>query len=163
MRKSKMRTRTPGLPKTSTLPVQVRKLDRLVGTWNVTLRWSEATHELVGGRKEVAFPLEICWLETGPWVYYEFGPAHWLIGGDGESKEFSVLYTDGRPAPRLYGMTLHGNVWKIWRDAPGFRQRFEGRLARNDRRIVAHWDKCEDGNSWTLDFNLVFNRVGSSK
>jgi hypothetical protein len=161
-RKVKATKRPSRLSDTSTLPIQVRQLGRLVGSWEVTISWSEATHKLVGGPREVELPVEIKWVDIGPWIYYRFGPARWLIGGDEDSKEFAVLYTDDRPAPREYRMTLDGDTWRIWRDTPGFRQRFEGRLTNNDSRIVAHWDKCEDGKSWMLDFNLVFARKKSS-
>jgi hypothetical protein len=147
-------------PDPSSGPLHLRQLRRLVGKWKVALRWSEATHRLAGGPREIELPVEIRWLATGPWLYYEFGPAHWLIGGDEEQKEFAVLYSDDRPVFREYRMTLRGDLWKIWRDAPRFRQRFEGRLENHDRRIVGHWDKREDGGPWALDFELRFERSG---
>ena len=58
----------------------------------------------------------------------------------------------------MYHMSFEKGVWRIWRDAPGFRQRFEGRLQQKGRKIVAHWDKAEGKGPWTLDFDMVFRR-----
>jgi hypothetical protein len=146
------------LPKLAGLPNHIQQLERLVGSWTVNLRWSPSTHKLVGGPREIELPVEFGWLDSTPWLQYRFGPARWLIGGDEADRQFVVLYTDDRPALRVYRMTLERNIWKIWRNAPGFRQRFEGRLLANDRKIVAHWDKAEGTKPWTLDFDLVFRR-----
>jgi hypothetical protein len=151
-------SRSSGRRAESKLPAHIQRLSRLVGSWKVTIRWSVATHQLVGGPREIEFPVEINWLDSGPWLHYRFGAAHWLIGGDEDDPEFVVLYTDDRPAPRLYQMTFERDVWKIWRDAPGFRQRFEGKITEKGRTIVAHWDKAEGNKSWARDFDLVFRR-----
>jgi len=143
------------------LPPYLRPLHRLVGTWNVTLRWSEATHRLVGGPREVDAEAEISWLPSGYILHYRLGPSHWLISRDELAREFTVIYTDDRPVSRVYRMTFERRVWKMWRDAPGLRQRFEGRLRPDGQRIVSHWDKCEDGKHWVRDFDLVFDRADS--
>lgn len=127
-----------------------------MGKWRVTLRWSEATHRLVGGPPEIETESEIAWLGVGDILRYRVGPADWIIGGDEANPELSVLYADDRPVSRVYRMTWDGTVWKIWRDAPGFRQRFEGRLGNRGRSIVGHWDKCEDGKTWVRDFDMAF-------
>ena len=160
MGKGRPPKRKPIAPKLSELPVHLRELGHLVGTWNVKLRWSEATHRLVGGPIEVDMVIKIQWLDASPWIHYWMGPAHWLIGGDEGRQEFVVLYTDGRPSPRVYRMTFNRGLWKIWRDAPGFRQRFEGRLTKNGRRIEARWDKAEGRKGWARDFDLTFVRAG---
>jgi hypothetical protein len=158
MSKLSRRGRASGSAGRSTLPSAIRALERLVGRWNVTIRWSRATHRLVGGPREFVAEVEIAWLDPRGVLRYQLGPSHWFIGGDESSGEFVALYTDDRPVSRVYRMTLNRGLWRVWRDAPGFRQRFEGRLRDHDRRIDAHWDKSEGGKRWARDFDMVFVR-----
>jgi hypothetical protein len=84
------------------------------------------------------------------------GPSHWLIGADENDQKYTVLYTDGRFVSRVYQMSFARGVWRIWRDAPNFRQRFEGKSRENGRRIDAFWDKAEGKKSWVRDFDMTF-------
>jgi hypothetical protein len=140
------------------LPMRMRRLSPLVGAWNVTLRWSEETHRLIGGPREVEARATIRWLRQGAVLHFRMGPSHWFIGGDESSGQYCVLYTDDRPTSRVYRMSFARGVWRIWRDAPGFRQRFEGRVDEGGRRIEAHWDKAEGRRAWVRDFDMTFVR-----
>jgi hypothetical protein len=136
----------------------MRKLLPLVGTWAVSLRWSAATHKLVGGPPEIEAEAEISWLGRRGILHYQFGPSHWLAGSDETNEGYTVLYADARGVTRIYQMSFVRGVWRIWRDAPGFRQRFEGRVRDGGRRIEAFWDKAEDDGSWVRDFDMTFSR-----
>ena len=141
------------------LPHSAKRLARLVGRWDVTIRWSEATHRLVGGPREVEAEADVSWLKEGRFLHYQLGPAHWIMGGDDDSAEYVALYADERPVSRIYRMTLNRGLWRFWRDSPGFRQPFEGRIGGNGRRIVAHWDKAENEERWVRDFDMDFVRA----
>jgi hypothetical protein len=82
-----------------------------------------------------------------------------MIGRDDASRAFSVLYADGRGVSRIYQMSFAQGVWKIWRDAPGFHQRFTGRLSPDRRGIEARWEKSEDGMIWETDFDLTHAKI----
>jgi hypothetical protein len=56
-------------------------------------------------------------------------------------------------------MTFEDRLWRIWRDAVGFKQRFEGRLSLDGRVIEAHWEKSPDGKTWARDFDLTYVKV----
>jgi hypothetical protein len=142
----------------SELSPSMARLLPLVGAWNVTIRWSEEAHKLAGGPPEVTTKADISWLDSGGVLHYRIGPSHWLIGQDGPDDDYIVLYTDERRVSRVYRMSFGRGVWRIWRDAPEFRQRFEGRLQQGGRRIVARWDKAEGKKPWALDFDMIFNR-----
>jgi hypothetical protein len=135
----------------------MRRLTPLVGNWEVTLGWSKKTHEQVGGPLDVRLEANFSWLEQGGVLHYEIGQSHWFIGGDEDVHEYPVFYTDTRPISRVYSMSFTRGVWRIWRDSPGFRQRFEGRLLDKGQRIEAHWDKAEGGRAWERDFDLSFD------
>jgi hypothetical protein len=138
------------------LPRELRSLKKLLGSWSVTIRWSEETHKLIGGPKEIEAEAKISSMKEG-FLSYQMGPSHWIIGGDESSKEFTVIYSDERLISRVYRMSFARGVWKIWRDAPRFHQRFEAHV-RSSRRIDAHWDKSEDGKFWVRDFDMTFVR-----
>jgi hypothetical protein len=141
----------------------LQALRPLAGTWRTVLRWSEETHKLVGGPKELLGKARFQWLEGGRFLHYEFGPSHWIIGGDDASSEYCVLYSDDREVARVYRMTWAGGVWRIWREAPGFHQRFEGRLQNRGRTIRAHWERSSDGATWAHDFDLTFTRPAPAR
>jgi len=56
-------------------------------------------------------------------------------------------------------MSLSDGVWEIWRDAPGFCQRFTGTFSDDGRAIAGYWDRSRDGSSWERDFDLTYTKV----
>jgi hypothetical protein len=80
------------------------------------------------------------------------------MGRDDTSGEYCVLYADARGVSRIYQMSLRDRVWKIWRHAPEFNQRFEGRLSADGRTIDAQWEKSADGEALERDFDVRYSR-----
>ncbi|TMK78683.1 MAG: hypothetical protein E6G45_05835 [Actinobacteria bacterium] len=70
-----------------------------------------------------------------------------------------MLYADARGVSRVYEMSLSDGVWEIWRDAPGFCQRFTGTFSDDGRAIAGYWDRSRDGSSWERDFDLTYTKV----
>ena len=135
----------------------------LEGRWDMEIRWSEKTHKLIGGPASVRSPATFTWIEDGSFLVHHIGSddsfaARWVIGADETSGGFALLYADARGVSRIYQMTLAERVWKIWRDSPGFHQRFIGRLSSDQRTIEARWEKSSDGGSWELDFELTYTK-----
>jgi hypothetical protein len=56
-------------------------------------------------------------------------------------------------------MSFGANVWKIWREAPGFSQRFSATLSDDGTLIMGTWEKSPDGTSWEHDFDLTYTRL----
>jgi hypothetical protein len=56
-------------------------------------------------------------------------------------------------------MSLADGAWKLWRDAPGFCQRFTGVLSADETRIGGAWQKSADGVDWMHDFDLTYVRI----
>ena len=57
-------------------------------------------------------------------------------------------------------MTLEDGVWKVWRDAPGFNQRYIGKISGDGGTIAGQWEFSEDGKSWDVDFDLTYIKFG---
>lgn len=83
-----------------------------------------------------------------------------LVGTDDDRDECGVLYYDSRDVRRVYQMTLAANEWRIWRQAPDFNQRFTGKISDDGQTIAAQWEMSEDGESWKVDFDLTYTKVG---
>jgi hypothetical protein len=86
--------------------------------------------------------------------------ARWIIGRDESEENYSVLYFDDRGVSRKYEMSLADGIWKIWRNAPGFWQRFKGKVSKDGKTIIAHWELSTDGGkTWDHDFDLNYFRL----
>lgn len=83
-----------------------------------------------------------------------------IIGLDDSNETFHMLYYDSRGVSRVYKMSLSDGVWKMWREAPGFSQRFNGVFSQDGNSITAYWELSTDGVNWERDFDLTFTRVG---
>jgi len=131
----------------------------LVGEWDVELTFP--THP--SGAVHVGASFE--WLEDGAFLIYRLGdkaagPPYSIsvIGGDDSAGMYSVLYADNRSVSRIYQMRFEGAEWTMWREAPGFWQRFVGTLSDDGTTITARWEKSPDGASWQHDFDLTYRR-----
>lgn len=60
---------------------------------------------------------------------------------------------------RVYPMSVVDRVWQMWRAAPGFHQRFEGRISEDGQTIEAAWEGSADGENWELDFRVRYTKL----
>lgn len=136
----------------------------LIGLWTAKITWSEKTHKLIGGPASVGGPAAFGWSGDGGFLMHTVGGggaplATWMIGRDDASRAFTALYADSRGVSRIYEMSFARDVWKLWRTAPGFHQRFEGQISPDRRSIEARWEKSNDGSAWEIDFDLYYARA----
>lgn len=106
------------------------------------------------------------WLEEGAFLLQhsevpnsEFPRGTAVIGPDDAAETYCMLYFDSRGVSRIYKMTLSGGIWTVWREYPGFSQRFLGTFSDDGKIITARWEKSSDGSNWEHDFNLTYTRV----
>ena len=123
---------------------------------------SEASF-LPGPRSKVHGPASLKWIENGAFLVMYQGEkqapqAIWLMSRDESTAPFKVLYFDARRVSRVYEMSFNNGVWKMWRNAPGFSQRFKGVLGKSGNTIVAEWEKSNDGRKWEHDFNVRYTK-----
>lgn len=131
------------------------QLEVLVGDWEVEVP------QFPGQRGLATFE----WLEDGAYLcFHSDAPdpapsATLVIGRDESSEVYTVLHYDSRGVSRVYQMTFGEGVWKMWRQAPGFWQRFSGTLSHDGSSIRAAWEKSPDGSTWEHDFDLIYSKV----
>ena len=82
-----------------------------------------------------------------------------VIGPDDAAETYGMLYFDSRGVSRIYQMSLSADTWKLWRDFPGFSQRFVATFSDDHKVMTARWEKSNDGSNWELDFNETYTRV----
>ena len=106
------------------------------------------------------------WIQDGAFLVMRMGDkppnppaALWLISRDESASNYTVLYYDARNVSRVYEMSFAEGVWKMWREAPGFWQRFEGIVSQSGASITAHWEKSSDGVSWEHDFDVTYTKA----
>jgi hypothetical protein len=88
----------------------------------------------------------------------ETAHATWMIGHDQGASNYTILYFDDRRFSRVYKMSFENGIWKIWRNAPGFVQSFEGTVSEDKNTITGAWGKSADGKKWEHDFDLEYRR-----
>ncbi len=134
----------------------LKQLEVLVGRWEIESKKYPAFH----GREVFE------WLEGGAYLARrseaepsEFPHAVAIIGSDDSGDTYSMLYYDSRGVSRIYQLSLRDGVWKMWRNATGFSQRFEGTFSQDGRTITAHWEKSFDGSNWEHDFDMIYTKA----
>ncbi|HVK26216.1 MAG TPA: hypothetical protein VM677_33095 [Actinokineospora sp.] len=145
----------------------LRKLDVLIGRWDI--------EPIVDGRSMGVGWTVFEWVDDGAYVRQTSDadtppddplwransplPTLSIIGLDDSDNSFTVLYSDARDVFRVYKMTIADGVWRQWRSAPGFNQRFTGTISPDRATITAMWEFSEDGETWRKDFDLLFRRA----
>ena len=145
----------------------LQALEPLVGDWDV--------EPIVAGRSIGIGRARFEWIESGAFLVQRSdaeipadAPPEWqansplpttcVFGLDDSLGVFTMLYADSRSVSRVYQTTLADGRWTIWRDAPGFFQRFTGTFSADGGIIDGAWEFSADGKLWRVDFQLVYRR-----
>jgi len=138
-------------------------LEILIGRWEMEL--SNASF-LPDPSATVKSQVVFEWLEDAAFLVMRMGDnpsksqgAIWLINRDESSSEYKVFYYDDREVSRIYEMSFADQIWKLWRFSPGFSQRFEGTISHDGNKILAKWEKSNDGQTWEHDFDVMYTRI----
>jgi hypothetical protein len=130
--------------------------DVLIGAWA-----TEATHPLFDGVVPGSITFE--WLEGGHFLVMRSRNDHELfpdgisvIGAPEVGGGLVMEYFDSRGVRRTYGISLEDGVLRIWRDAPGFDQRFSATLAHDS--FEGLWQLAETPGDWQDDLKMTYRR-----
>ena len=134
-----------------------------IGEWNIeitSMSFHEDTSAVARGQSSFD------WLEGGAFLVQHseipdsnFPTSTSVIGPDDEAGTYRMLYYDSRGVSRIYRMTFSGGIWTLWRDFPGFSQRFHGTFSEDGKTVSAYWEKSTDGSNWEHDFDLTYTKV----
>jgi hypothetical protein len=130
--------------------------DALIGTWD-----TEAKHRLLDEVVQGSVTFE--WLEGGHFLVqrshndHELFPDAISVIGAPEAGEGLVMeYFDSRGVRRTYRVSLDDGVWRIWRDQPGFDQRFSATLGQDYFEGLAQL--AETPGDWQDDLKVIYRR-----
>jgi hypothetical protein len=130
--------------------------DALIGTWD-----TEAKHRMLD--PVVLGTTTFEWVEGGHFVVqrshsdHELFPDGISIIGAPEAGDGLVMeYFDSRGVRRTYGTSLDDGVWRVWRDHPGFDQRFSAKIAPD--RFEGVFELAEARGHWQEDLRVVYRR-----
>ena len=159
---------------TTTADPTLEPLNRLVGTWT-----TEATHPSLPG-VVVHGSVTVEWLEGERFLIHrartdhpDFPDSISIIGHIGHDRIDSATgvvpasdgqptlrmhYYDSRGVFRVYEASIDDVSWRFWRDAPGFSQRFTGRLADGGDTIAGQSQLRKDDVHWVDDLSITYRR-----
>lgn len=132
----------------------------LIGTWNTVGMHPLIPDTTLHGRTSFE------WLEGGAFLMMRSeidepgiptGIA--IIGSDDAIGEYFMLYFDERGVSRKHNVSLHDNILKWWRNAPGFSQRYTGTIVDDGNTIIGKGELSRDGSFWEQDLDLTYKRV----
>jgi hypothetical protein len=106
-----------------------------------------ATYEWLGGKFLV---------ERSANEHPQFPDAISILGrGDGGPQ---VDYFDERGVRRIYRVAVEDGMFRMWRDAPGFRQRFAMPIGGD--RLEGVWE-LDEGEGFRPDLAITYRRRGA--
>lgn len=132
--------------------------DALIGTWA-----TEAVHPEVDAVVPGSATFE--WLEGGHFLIQRsrnehelFPDAISIIGVPEDSDGLVMEYFDSRGVRRTYGISLEDGVLRIWRDHPGFDQRYSATIA--DDAFEGRFQLARTPGDWRDDLKVTYRRTG---
>ena len=132
----------------------------LIGNWNTTGTHGLLPDIILRGRNSFE------WLEGGAFLMMRseiddprFPSTITIFGSDDSEGEYYMLAFDERGVSRKSDVSLHESIWKWWRNAPRFFQRYEATITDDGNTIVSKGELSKDGVSWKQDLDLTYTRV----
>jgi hypothetical protein len=128
----------------------------LIGTWQ-----TEATHPMTDAVVPGTVTYE--WLEGGHFViqrshneHEQFPDAISVIGAPETGDGLVLEYFDSRGVRRTYGVSFRDGELRMWREHPGFDQRFTATVEPD--RFVGQWELARTSGDWKQDLRVVYVR-----
>ena len=145
----------------------LKRLEALAGEWATEIVHPTVRPNPIRGRRRFEWLTKNNKGTGGFLVQYDevehpdFPDSVALIGVDADAPAdlFTYHYFDSRGVERVYMMSLSDGVWKFWRDAPDFSQRFTGTFSDDGNTITCKLEIARDGSHWEHDFDLTFTKV----
>lgn len=135
----------------------VEPFDVLIGTW-----LTESTHPAIDAVVRGSVTYE--WLEGGRFLIqrlrqdHEMFPDSISVIGAPEAGEGLVMeYFDSRGVRRTYGVAVEDGMLRMWRDHPGFDQRFSAPL--DPDAFDGAWQVAETPGEWCADVRVSYRRI----
>jgi hypothetical protein len=130
--------------------------EALIGTWD-----TEATHPMVDAVVRGTITWE--WLVGGHFVVQRshnehelFPDAICVIGAPEDGEGLVMEHFDSRGVRRTYRIAIEDGVLRMWRDEPGFEQRYSATLAPDSFEGVSQL--AREPGEWQDDLRVIYRR-----
>jgi hypothetical protein len=141
---------------------QLEHLEAWVGEWE-----TEATHRML---PDTVVPgrITVEWLEGERFLLHrartdhpDFPDSISVIGDTAEDADsLTMHYFDSRGVFRVYRFSAEEGQLRIWRDEPGFRQRFTGRFSDDGNTFDGTFELNAEDAGWIDDLKITYRRAG---
>jgi hypothetical protein len=130
-------------------------LQPFLGAWDVTAPISD-----LPGRATFEWTLDGAFMVQRTELPQSEAPDSLIVYAfDEDAGRYAQHYFDSRGVVRRYEMSIADGVWKLWRDHPGFFQRWTAAFADDGSTIRGTWEASADGSAWRKDFDLTYTRI----
>lgn len=148
-------------------PPALTRLDALLGEWVMEASFDAGyfgpgTAPIANRGGRTTFE----WLDGEFFLFQRFTVANptapsgiAIIGATDEPDTFTQHYYDSRGVARVYRTSLNDRIWRVWREAPGFYQRYTGTFSADGASITGAWEGSTDGKHWRHDFALSYLKI----
>jgi hypothetical protein len=86
------------------------------------------------------------------------GGADSSVKRNADETPIQMHYFDSRGVFRIYEVSMDDSTWRWWRNAPGFSQRFVGRISADGDTISGSSQLCKDDVHWADDLQITYRR-----
>ncbi|MBO0764248.1 MAG: hypothetical protein J2P50_06645 [Hyphomicrobiaceae bacterium] len=131
----------------------------LIGDWS-----TEATHPATGDTL-ILGRVRFEWLAGERFLIQRAEAEHpafpqsiCLIGVMEGDEHLSMQYFDSRGTHRRYGIAFDGKELRIWRQAPGFAQRFTATVSADGSHLEGVWQLNEADQGFRDDLKITYRR-----
>jgi uncharacterized protein YndB with AHSA1/START domain len=150
----------PSIPRPAPPPAAMRRLDPLVGAWDLTGRTREATGDDITGDTVAAWILGGHYLELRGRMTFQGSTFHSLeiIGYDEASDTFpATVYGDMGGVPMAYHWDVRGDEVAHWTEG----SRYTGRFGDGGRTLAGAWRATDgDAEAAGANYEAVMTRRG---
>jgi hypothetical protein len=138
---------------------KLRPFSALIGDWSTEATHPAFANTIVPGR------VWFRWLNGERFLvqrseteHPDFPDSISIIGTMEGDSQPSMQYFDSRGVHRVYRVAFDGRELRLWRDAPGFAQRFSGKLSADGNSLAALWQLNEDDQGFRDDLAITYRR-----
>ena len=136
----------------------MRRLDVLVGDWDVTMTnawFLDSLDTEIKGSATFEWLADAFLVMRSTWA--DGSKQEFVFSRIDARDQYLALSHDDRGVYRLFGMTYAGGEWTLLREDPDFHQRIVMRVAPD--RIDLRADASDDaGQTWRKDLDYIFER-----
>jgi hypothetical protein len=131
--------------------------DALIGTWSTESTHAQIEGTVTGRTTFESLPGDQFLIQRTHNDHDQFPDSISVIGPPENGDGLLMEYFDSRGVRRTYNIALTDGTLRIWREAPGFDQRFSATL--DDDSFAGLWQVARTPGDWQDDLAVSYQRI----